>query len=287
MGTVLVIETDESLQSGVREALEGLDLVFADLELAVRLEPERSRPEVILMDVDLPSEGGFEFLRRLRIEPEARGIPVVFLSHSTDALARFGSRAVAVVGPEDMDTLAAVVASLLRESTIYQAFSEALASLAPAPVAGSADLTPLERDVLTSGGLDVDAPLSPRPIARRAVLHQQILESSLTTAGAARRLGVNSSRIRQRLTGESPDLYGLRIGKAWRLPEFQFSKNGLVPNIEKVIAKLDLALDPVAVSNWFHSPNEDLEDEGEFVCPLDWLAQGKDWELVAMLAEDL
>ena len=54
---------------------------------AVALEAvERERPELILLDVDMPELNGFQVLDRLRGRPETRDIPVVMLTaHSKDA----------------------------------------------------------------------------------------------------------------------------------------------------------------------------------------------------------
>jgi hypothetical protein len=67
----------------------------------------------------------------------------------------------------------------------------------------------------------------------------------------------------------------------------QCGDEGLIPNLEKVVAQLDPGLDPLAVAGWFQRPNLDLEGEEGKVSPRLWLAQGKDWRPVAELAEDL
>lgn len=42
-------------------------------------------PEVILLDIDLPDQNGFEVLRELKMDPATHDIPVIFVSGSTDA----------------------------------------------------------------------------------------------------------------------------------------------------------------------------------------------------------
>lgn len=48
-------------------------------------EPEDApRPSLILLDLNMPKMDGTEFLKRLRDEPDLRGIPVVVLTTSDD-----------------------------------------------------------------------------------------------------------------------------------------------------------------------------------------------------------
>ena len=151
----------------------------------------------------------------------------------------------------------------------------------------SAALTQAERQVLESGGMPIDVPLAVGPVAARAAKYEAILDGCLSVEEAAKRLRVTAGRIRQRLLADPPTLYAIRRGHVWRLPSFQFTSNRLVPNIDRVIAHLDPALDPVAVEHWFTQPHLDLEYGGRRVAPIDWLAQGHRVEPVVELAEDL
>jgi CheY-like chemotaxis protein len=56
-------------------------VVSVSLSVAVALgDAQRLRPEVIVLDLDLPRLGGWEVLRSLRRDPVTRGIPVVGLT---------------------------------------------------------------------------------------------------------------------------------------------------------------------------------------------------------------
>jgi excisionase family DNA binding protein len=125
------------------------------------------------------------------------------------------------------------------------------------------------------------------PIARTAFEYAVLRTTGLTTREAAKRLGVNDSRVRQRLSQRA--LYGIKAGDEWRLPAFQFGRKGLVPGIERVFPRLPAILNPVAVYRWFHTPNPDLEEEGEGIAltPLQWLQSGNDPGVVAELAAGL
>jgi hypothetical protein len=84
------------------------------------------------------------------------------------------------------------------------------------------ELPEAELEVLRSGGFDVDAGPSDQddPIARASAAYSALMETALTIKAVAAALGRNESRIRQRLLQRS--LYGLRRGRNWLLPLFQF-----------------------------------------------------------------
>jgi hypothetical protein len=126
------------------------------------------------------------------------------------------------------------------------------------------------------------------PIARTAFEYAVLRATALTTQKAAKRLGVNDSRVRQRLSERA--LYGIKAGEEWRLPAFQFARKGLVPGIERVFPRLPKSLNPVAVYRWFHTANPDLEEregQGRALTPLQWLQSGNDPDVMAELAIDL
>jgi hypothetical protein len=161
----------------------------------------------------------------------------------------------------------------------------------PAHTTASAPALTKEEDaVLRSGGLRPD-PLegSERHLLYRATAeYADLLRDSYTVEQAARQLGVNGSRIRQRLTRRPRSLYGIRVGKTWRIPRFQFDKRRLVPGIDTVLSRLAEDLHPVAVYRWFTSPNQDLTvADDHAVSPLDWLRSGNPPQAVAELAAEL
>ncbi|HYE00832.1 MAG TPA: response regulator [Alphaproteobacteria bacterium] len=71
---------------------------------------ERERPDIILMDLDLPGIDGWEATRRLKAQDSTRAIPVIALS--AHAMAEHRSRALAA-GCDDVDTKPVDFARLL------------------------------------------------------------------------------------------------------------------------------------------------------------------------------
>ena len=189
----------------------------------------------------------------------------------------------------------------LRPSELQKMLLEALARLPLAlyPADARSALTVQEAEALERGGFD----LTPEnlgaddPLARTVTLYTALLEDSLTTSEAAERLGVDPSRIRQRLNAMPPTLYGIRLqGGGWRIPRFQLEGDRLLPGLGQVLARLDSELHPVAVYRWFTTPNVDLlvddpsatlELVGRRLSPRDWLRHGLPPRRVARLAEYL
>lgn len=172
------------------------------------------------------------------------------------------------------------------------AFSDALAEFADrtGPLA-LVDLRPsdyfgdAQRDVLRELGATLEPLRAGQvgPIAGLAVAHGQLVAQSLTVATVAGRLGVDASRVRQRIYARS--LYGFKHRGAWLVPAFQLDRGGLLPGLAAVVRQLSPRLHPVAVSRWFTTPNQDLVLGGDTVSPAVWLAAGAPVEPVSELAE--
>ncbi len=155
-----------------------------------------------------------------------------------------------------------------------------------------ADCTQGEDEVLKRGGFDLSAPSpdSIDPVSRATAEYARLVSDSYTTEETGEILGVNSSRVRQRLAGKPRTLLGMKLGHSWRIPSFQFVGQKLVPGLNKVVAELSPALHPVAVYRWFTTPCPDLvydDVDDKPVSPLDWLKMGNPPGSVAELASNL
>lgn len=120
------------------------------------------------------------------------------------------------------------------------------------------------------------------PIAGVAVAHAELVAHSLTVAKTAKRLGVDTSRVRQRIYARS--LYAFKRGGGWLVPAFQLRRRKIVPGLDAAVSALSPALHPVAVSRWFTTPKPDLVIDDSTVSPIDWLAAGGVPGIVASLA---
>jgi DNA-binding response OmpR family regulator len=77
--SILVVEDDEQIAELMRDFLEaeGFHVRLAASGDETRARLEQARPDLVLLDVMLPDESGFEICRRLRNQS---AVPVVFLS---------------------------------------------------------------------------------------------------------------------------------------------------------------------------------------------------------------
>ncbi len=102
-----------------------------------------SRPDLILLDLNLPDMPGHEVLRRLRADPRSRDIPVIVLTAAQDAAARLAAFAAGaddvILKPASDRVLLARVRNLMRSQAEFAGdaalpgagFAEAPASFEP------------------------------------------------------------------------------------------------------------------------------------------------------------
>ena len=151
------------------------------------------------------------------------------------------------------------------------------------------ELTVTERQVLMDAGVDLNTEPRTDPLAATAALYAAILETSLTTDEAAKRLSMRPNRVRQMIARRT--LYSVLLNNRRYIPLFQFEqKGGLIPNITKVNAALPGDLHPVDVYDWYTLPDPDLfvgDHIDAPMSPLRWLGSGGDVKSVLVLVRRL
>ena len=155
-----------------------------------------------------------------------------------------------------------------------------------APSAG--ELTASELALLEKADVDVaEHPDRDDPMLDYATEFGAILATSLSAAEAAKRLdNVTAVWVRQKIRDGA--VYAIQIDGRWKIPAFQFEREGLVPNIGEVNKIIPRTLDAVSVQRFFTTPDPELESPtGEIVSPLDWLKVGLDAAPVVAIARDL
>ncbi|HEX5497788.1 MAG TPA: response regulator [Thermomicrobiales bacterium] len=115
--TILVADDEADVRSLILALLEdeGYRVVVAANGRAAIEVVERRRPDLILMDIMMPTMDGREATRRLRARPESASIPIVLMSAVTNESPQPGVQAF-VAKPFDLDDLLATIDRLLDES---------------------------------------------------------------------------------------------------------------------------------------------------------------------------
>ncbi|MDO8212400.1 diguanylate cyclase [Conexibacter sp. CPCC 206217] len=84
--TLLAVDDDRVVLDTIATLLapQGIDVVAQDDPLAVWQQIERTRPDVVLLDVDMPGVDGINLCRVLRNDPRWATVPVLFLTEHAD-----------------------------------------------------------------------------------------------------------------------------------------------------------------------------------------------------------
>lgn len=79
--TVLVVDDDQAILDFIDAALteEGYQVLKATDGAALSLAHDQ-RPDVILLDIQMPVMDGIEISRRLRADPDTQEIPIIVMS---------------------------------------------------------------------------------------------------------------------------------------------------------------------------------------------------------------
>ena len=84
--TLLVVDDDPNIHPLIDFYLEGVveRVLHAESPLAGLQCARKSRPSVVLLDIDMPGMTGFELCRELKRDEDTRDIPVLFLTVEKD-----------------------------------------------------------------------------------------------------------------------------------------------------------------------------------------------------------
>ena len=87
MSTILIVEDNEKNMKLARDVLQSRGYVTLEAvtgEDGVRMAIEK-KPDLVLMDIQLPGINGIEALQQLRADPSTRAIPVIAVTASAMA----------------------------------------------------------------------------------------------------------------------------------------------------------------------------------------------------------
>jgi DNA-binding response OmpR family regulator len=84
--SILLVDDEPSLQHTVKQILEkeGYKVRAAGSAEDALVELRKSVPDLVLLDVRLPGQSGFDLCKKIRDTPEWRALPVIFLTSRDD-----------------------------------------------------------------------------------------------------------------------------------------------------------------------------------------------------------
>lgn len=293
---LLIVDSDKAKVASMTKHLQGHGFLVHAVgsgEKAIDIA-SKEKPDLVVVDIKLPGMSGFELYGRLHTLAEISDIPVLLIRTSGEIeSSAAGQHHKYLIDANDFPSLSRKIKKLVSTYKRRRAIEELLDKEdVPVGSEGAQELTSGEQETLWRAGADLeDEDLGAEdPMLLGKMDYLNLLESSLTTAQASKLLGVNESRIRQRLTSKPPSLYGIKRDAEWLIPSFQFEGKKLIPHIKLIISMLDANLHPVSVWRWFTTPDSDLVNEsspeGGF-SPRDWLLRGFPIKAVEELAEDI
>jgi CheY-like chemotaxis protein len=122
MTRVLVVDDEVALRLVVAEVLSdaGYDVETAGNGVEALASLQRTRPDVVLLDLVMPGMDGWSFLEIWRANPAAHGLPIGILSAAPEAApdAAPGSIIRVIGKPFDLDELLAAVDELSAHSAV-------------------------------------------------------------------------------------------------------------------------------------------------------------------------
>jgi hypothetical protein len=111
-------------------------------------------------------------------------------------------------------------------------------------------------------------------------------ESYVGVAALAAELDIDPSRVSQ-LVSAGRVLHWFRRDRTAMFPRWQVVAGTRLAGVAELVRSLRPGIHPLTVDRWAHSPNVDLEIDGEPVSPLVWLRTGGDPQMTARLAAAL
>ncbi len=122
--TILVADDDPGTCLAVSDYLElaGYSVVTAENGLKALDLVDRHKPHLIVTDITMPRMDGYELIRRVRLQPEFRLLPVIFLTARTNTEERIRGYQLGcdayLPKPFELEELGAVVRNLLERSQL-------------------------------------------------------------------------------------------------------------------------------------------------------------------------
>ena len=128
--TLLVVDDNEAHNYALSKSLQAAGATVMSAHTGTEtIEMARKKPDVILLDVNLPDINGFEVCKRIKADPFTKDIAVIFISATyqdpnSKALAASVGAETYLFHPVDKNQLFAVIQGQIRRATHPETPSE-------------------------------------------------------------------------------------------------------------------------------------------------------------------
>ena len=179
---VVVVDDHELVRSGLRQVLnDGIEVVAEAADgIGALAAVEQHRPDVVVLDLQMPGMGGIEATRRIRALPDAPAVLVLTMFDDDDSVfeaVRAGARGYVLKGAPGAEVRSAVRAVGGGQAVLGPGVADrVLAWAASGGTSVLPDLTPRELDVLALLADD----LAPVTIARRLGLSEKTVRNNIS-----------------------------------------------------------------------------------------------------------
>lgn len=182
--------------------------------------------------------------------------------------------------PKDIRRLDAALADEERRhvAEVALALAARIVDMAPELRDEGSDLPESDREILAGVGIATQPSMSneefhlSRPVLEGMARRTLMTVEALPLSEAARGMGVNGSRLRQRIAQGSLLAIPRPHGRGWLIPAFQLTDEGELPHLGRVLMAATWHLSAETLDRFFTLPHDDLED----MSPRDWLVAGRD-----------
>jgi hypothetical protein len=121
------------------------------------------------------------------------------------------------------------------------------------------------------------------PVLEGMIRQALMMAEAIPFAEAARRMGVSSARLRQRIAAGSLIAIRRPHGRGWLIPAFQIADTGEVSHLGPVLLSVGRTVSAEAMDHFFRTPREDLQGSS----PRDWLIAGHDPSIIENILSSL
>lgn len=168
--------------------------------------------------------------------------------------------------------LAKLAMSALSATALILKEADKVGAAAPEPLSNDERALFAQFGVDTSRTVPVEEMLVNDPAIGGMRHYVRMLSDAVPLSEAARRIGVDPSRLRQRI--KEGTILGIHRpgGRQWFIPSFQLTDEGEIPHLSRVLSAAHRHLSALSVYRAFTLPNEELEG----VSAREWLISGGD-----------